>query len=361
MTSVDSGVETGNDSNDSAKTDTQFNNPGLIETATSTSMDMQLLPVGTRELDGAKINTRFSSTPTIISRPENTLSFTLPNIHNNEATQSFEFFNLESGSTQPIQFKTPPQFMIHPKSIKRTLSINCPSNLNQFGDLKEIHEKEMKPIYMHMHSYSKSRKQELRSVPFCKIGGNLRRGFKMRVAATTNNVEMMQRLLEQGVSPNSYDEQGRSPLHLASCRGYVEMVKLLLDYGADPNHIDCIGNTPLHLAAVTSKGQVVKLLLNAGTDISLNERHKYNPLHLAQTKLKLLQSCGASDTSRLKVEVCNIVNMLLAYLERQKVACEEIEALTSFCSRISLSNTTNQVQDDVKELLTSIDSLTLTN
>lgn len=76
----------------------------------------------------------------------------------------------------------------------------------------------MKPIYMPMHSYSKSRKQELRSVPFCKIGGNLRRGFKMRVAATTNNVEMMQRLLEQGVSPNSYDEQGRSPLHLASCR-----------------------------------------------------------------------------------------------------------------------------------------------
>lgn len=140
MTSVDSGVETGNDSNDSAQTDTQFNNPGLIKTATSTAMDMQLLPLGTREWDGAKINTRLSSTPTIISRPErsdvtehsflcanvsrlvwantsldtfahrnecsvtslpeSTLSATLPNIHNNEAIQSFEFFNLESGSTQ---------------------------------------------------------------------------------------------------------------------------------------------------------------------------------------------------------------------------------------------------------------------
>lgn len=41
---------------------------------------------------------------------------------------------------------------------------------------------------------------------------------KMRLAAATNNIEMIQRLLLTGVSPNNDDEQGRTPLHLASCR-----------------------------------------------------------------------------------------------------------------------------------------------
>lgn len=41
---------------------------------------------------------------------------------------------------------------------------------------------------------------------------------KMRVAAATNNTIMMRQLLISGVSPNNHDEQGRTPLHLASCR-----------------------------------------------------------------------------------------------------------------------------------------------
>lgn len=41
---------------------------------------------------------------------------------------------------------------------------------------------------------------------------------KMRLAAYTNNIELMRRLLNTGVSPDSRDEQGRTPLHLASCR-----------------------------------------------------------------------------------------------------------------------------------------------
>lgn len=137
------------------------------------------------------------------------------------------------------------------------------------------------------------------------------------------------------------------------------MVKLLLDYGANPNVTDCIGNTPLHLAAATSKGSVVQLLLNAGTDVSSADRHGYNPLQLAETKLMMLQNCKGSDMNRIKDEVHNIVGMILMYLEKQKDTSAQIDTLTSFCSRISLSNTTDQVQDDLKDLLASIDSLSL--
>lgn len=41
----------------------------------------------------------------------------------------------------------------------------------------------------------------------------------MRLAAGTNNIEMVKRLLNEGVSPNNFDEQAhRSPLHLAASR-----------------------------------------------------------------------------------------------------------------------------------------------
>lgn len=214
---------------------------------------------------------------------------------------------------------------------------------------------------------------------------------QMRLAAATNNIELLNRLLEKGVSPNNHDDSGRSPLHLASCRyisynnnyyftssnsskhillllffsffvrGYTEIVKLLLDYGANPNQTDCIGNTPLHLAAVTSKISVVTLLLKAGTDVLSSDRHGYNPLQLAQTKLRMLQNCHGSDMNKIKDQVHKIVGMLLAYLQKQKDVRQQIETLSSFCSRITLSNTTDQVQDDLKDLLASIDSLSLTN
>lgn len=41
---------------------------------------------------------------------------------------------------------------------------------------------------------------------------------RMRVAAATNNTMVMRCLLNSGVSPNACDSQGRTALHLASCR-----------------------------------------------------------------------------------------------------------------------------------------------
>ncbi|KAF3422019.1 hypothetical protein E2986_09298 [Frieseomelitta varia] len=183
---------------------------------------------------------------------------------------------------------------------------------------------------------------------------------RMRMAAATNNTIMMRDLLNSGVSPNCCDVQGRTPLHLASCRGYTEMVHLLLQHGADPNIRDSVGNTPLHLAAVTSKISVVTLLLNAGTNPLCLDQYGYNPLHLAQTKLKLLQNCKGEDMAKIKEEVQNIVSMLLAYLQKHKDIHNRMETLSNLCSRLSLSNVSDQVQDDVKDLLANLDALSLT-
>lgn len=138
------------------------------------------------------------------------------------------------------------------------------------------------------------------------------------------------------------------------------MVRLLLEHGADPNLRDSLGNTPLHLAVVTSKISVVTLLLNAGTDPLCLDQYGYNPLHLAQTKLKLLRNYRGEDMLKIKEEVQNIVNMLFAYLQKLKDTHTKMETLNTLCSRLSLSNTPAQVQDDVKDLLANLDALSIT-
>lgn len=144
------------------------------------------------------------------------------------------------------------------------------------------------------------------------------------------------------------------------CRGYTEMVRLLLEHGADPNRRDCVGNTPLHLAAVTGKISVVTLLLNAGTDLLSLDQESYNPLQLAQTKLKLLQNCKGEDMLRIREEVQSVKSMLLAYLRKQKDTHKKMDTLSTFCSRLSLSNPSDQIQDDVKDLLANLDALSIT-
>ena len=183
---------------------------------------------------------------------------------------------------------------------------------------------------------------------------------KMRLAAATNNTSMIRRLLSNGVLPNNHDEKGRTPLHIASCWGYTEIVQLLLEYGADPNQCDCEGNTPLHLATVTARISVVTLLLKAGSDILSVDERGHNPLQLAQTKLKFFQNSKGEDMMKIKEELHDIVNMLLVYVQKQEHAHEKVQTFSNFYRRLSLSNTSDQVQDDVKHLLASLDALNLT-
>lgn len=183
---------------------------------------------------------------------------------------------------------------------------------------------------------------------------------RMRAAAATNNTIMMKQLLNSGVSPNHHDEQGRTPLHLASCRGYTEIVYLLLEHGADPNRRDCVGNMPLHLAAVTGKISVVTLLLKAGPDLLSLDKEWFNPFKLVRTKLKVLQNCKGDDMLRIREEVENVESMLLEYLQKQKVIHKKMDTLSTFCSRLSLNNPPDQIQDNVKGLLANLDTLSIT-
>ncbi|XP_011313210.1 ankyrin repeat domain-containing protein 54 [Fopius arisanus] len=330
MTSVDSGVETGNESNDSGQAEGQllFVSPSTNSVKRGRVQDVKKIP----EHNGKQLelvmesNEEITPPKTIVCLPQNSHSLPL-NLNSLDKAVQFNF----------------PEYMSDTKLVDNTKDQWC---VNRFMPrrLNKLCYRRMKRIpYRNQLRFQKDWER------------------RMRMAAATNNVELVTNLLEKGVSPNNTDCQGRSPLHMASSSGYTDVVKVLLDFGANPNMTDTLGNTPLHLAAVTSKMPIVVLLLKAGTNVLSSDRHGYNPLQLAQTKLRMLQKSGGSELSVVKEEVHKVVEMLMAYLQQQKNVDLQIEALSSFCARLSVSHTTDQVQDDVKNLLASIDSLSLSN
>ncbi|MFP3213191.1 MAG: ankyrin repeat domain-containing protein [Thermoproteus sp.] len=66
-------------------------------------------------------------------------------------------------------------------------------------------------------------------------------------------------LLSNGADVDSRDNMGRTPLHLASCKGYRNFVRLLLKMGADPTVRDNKGNSPLDVAATDELKRLIKL------------------------------------------------------------------------------------------------------
>ncbi|XP_029176515.1 ankyrin repeat domain-containing protein 54 [Nylanderia fulva] len=354
MTSVDSGVETGNDSNDSlsiqhesqqqhvaAYRDTSGTNPINCSNKEREEYIIELPPKEIQRNPNPDLILAYTGI--------NLWMFENNNIPRNEWQNMFQ----QAMNTVKELPNLRPSNMEITETMRRKMPGPCGINRNRTST--EL-----------LKSRSDYR-AKIKSCTWCKSTANHLKdwqiqhiGRKMRLAATVNNTGLMSRLLNYGVSPNSRDSDGRTPLHHAACRGYTEMVQLLLENGANPNQRDCIGNTPLHLAAVTSKISVVTLLLKAGTDVLALDKYGYNPLQLAKAKLRMLRrNYNDNDMDNMKQEMHNIAEMILAYLLKQNNMQEQVETLSNFCSRLSLSSTSDQVQDDVKDLLAKINSLSI--
>ncbi|CUS07982.1 unnamed protein product [Tuber aestivum] len=86
---------------------------------------------------------------------------------------------------------------------------------------------------------------------------------------------MVQTLLECGVSAETRDRYGRTPLTNAADRGYEEIAQILIDHGVDVNSRDNSGCTPLHIAALGGHEEMARMLLQA-RGIDINARDKFS-------------------------------------------------------------------------------------
>ena len=58
--------------------------------------------------------------------------------------------------------------------------------------------------------------------------------------------EISFRLLMAKANPNISDENGKTPLHIASIQNYDGILMLLIDFGGNIKSQNISGNTPLH-------------------------------------------------------------------------------------------------------------------
>ena len=101
-------------------------------------------------------------------------------------------------------------------------------------------------------------------------------------AASMNQTEAADMLLQKGAPINAVANDGNTPLMMAASRGNAETVRLLVASGADINNKNDIGNTALILSVLADSVESVGLLLDAGADIDIRNNKREQALHLAE-------------------------------------------------------------------------------
>ncbi len=101
-------------------------------------------------------------------------------------------------------------------------------------------------------------------------------------AVASGNTAKVQNLLDQGVSPNSKAEDGKTLLMLAAYFGHTDIAKLLIYKGVDVNAKDQDGKTALMYAAEKGHIEVAKLLLENGADLNAAANNGKTALQIAR-------------------------------------------------------------------------------
>ena len=103
-------------------------------------------------------------------------------------------------------------------------------------------------------------------------------------ALNSRNAELVETLLEHGADVNFYGGPESAPILIAVQTGDAAMVEVLLRHGADINEPRRDHNrtmTPLQTAVSRNALDVAKLLLEYGADVNLASNSEPPPLHLA--------------------------------------------------------------------------------
>ncbi|MFN7729248.1 MAG: ankyrin repeat domain-containing protein [Bdellovibrio sp.] len=100
-------------------------------------------------------------------------------------------------------------------------------------------------------------------------------------AARSGDVKTIQRLIESGISVNSKNEKGHSPLMLASYNGYYDATKLLIGLGGDVNSVDESSNSILMGVVFKGHSQIFELLAEAGADLNHQNNKNQTAMDLA--------------------------------------------------------------------------------
>lgn len=113
--------------------------------------------------------------------------------------------------------------------------------------------------------------------------GLTRQGDSLLINAIwSGNNELVLWLLKHQANPNQADDQGQTPLMLATHRGDLLTVQALIQQGADPDMIDQKGRSALHHAAQHESSDLYSLIEDFGGDPLLKDQQNQTPQQILQ-------------------------------------------------------------------------------
>ena len=122
----------------------------------------------------------------------------------------------------------------------------------------------------------------------------------LHVAIKTQDLEVIQFLMDQGSSKEALDKEGRGFMHYLARWGTREMVHMFIKWGVDGdlNVRDNRGNTPLH--GVGNNVEMAKIFAQERT-VNVQNDNKQIPLHVAivQGNLEVIQILIDQGSKRL--------------------------------------------------------------
>jgi ankyrin repeat protein len=169
----------------------------------------------------------------------------------------------------------------------------------------------------------------------------------LHYAALNGDLELVKKLVKQGMDFDAKDDIGRTPLSYAAQGGKTEIVAWLLKKGADVNTVSQDGKTPLLWAVSTGNLKTVEALLEKGANpnIAVADGSKNTPLHYAVMHpspeiAKLLLNHGAAidavnskGQQAIHYSILNSTTDCLSLLIKDKanVNAQDSETLTPLC------------------------------
>ncbi|KAF7337756.1 Ankyrin repeat protein [Mycena sanguinolenta] len=172
-------------------------------------------------------------------------------------------------------------------------------------------------------------------------------GLALIESARAGHLEISQYLVSKGADVNCFDAQHlhTTPLYYATLSDNLALVQLLLDSGADPNLGDYSGRVPLFNATSVA---VAKALLDGGTNIHAKDIHSNDVFAYRIANIKLLRFLLESGVNPNHRSATGQASLHYAcYIDDVEIAKASVELLLQFGAVVDIVDTRGRTSVDI--------------